>query len=252
MKRVVEIAAGVLCLLTVVGMAKADVTVMCANGMRSVMEELAPIFERRNGRKLAMSFGTVGVIVQRIEGGESADLVLIPAQGIERLVKNGKSDAGSVTVIARSGIGVIVRKGAPKPDISTADALKGTLLSAKSVTYLDPATGGTSGVHFAKVLDRLAIAEAVKAKVVLHKDAHHAGVLVAAGQAGIGINLMQELIPLPGVDVVGPLPGDLQNTLTFTAAVSTGAQDPASAKALISFLGTPAAAAVITAHGLDR
>jgi molybdate transport system substrate-binding protein len=124
-------------------------------------------------------------------------------------------------------------------------------LSAKSLTYLDPATGGTSGVHFAKVLDRLAIAEAVKPKIVLHKDAHQAGVLVAEGKAEIGINLIQELMPLPGVDVVGPLPGDLQNTLVFTAALLTGAQDPASAKALIGFLRTPNAAAVIAARGLE-
>jgi molybdate transport system substrate-binding protein len=219
--------------------------------MKSVMEELGPIFERQTGQKLAISFGTLGVIVQRIEGGESADVALVPAQGIERLVNNGKSDSSTATVIARSGIGVIVRKGAPKPDISTADALRATLLSAKSLTYLDPATGGTSGVHFAKVLDRLAIAEAVKPKIVLHKDAHQAGVLVAEGKAEIGINLIQELMPLPGVDVVGPLPGDLQNTLVFTAALLTGAQDPASAKALIGFLRTPNAAAVIAARGLE-
>jgi molybdate transport system substrate-binding protein len=244
-------ATGFLCLLMLVGMARADTKVLCANGMKGVMEELGPRFERRTGQKLAISFGTLGVILQRIEGGESADLALIPAQGVERLVKSGKVDVSTAAVIARSGIGVIVRKSAPKPDISTAEALKETLLSASSVTYLDPATGGTSGTHFAKVLDRLAIAAALKPKIVLHKDAHEAGALVADGKAEIGINLIQELMPLPGVDVVGPLPGDLQKKLVFTAAVLSGAQDLASAKALIAFLRTPDAAAIIAARGLD-
>jgi len=138
----------------------------------------------------------------------------------------------------------------PAPPIGQA---RGTAVPLNCLSPADahPATGGTSGVHFAKVLDRLAIAEAVKPKIVLHKDAHQAGVLVAEGKAEIGINLIQELMPLPGVDVVGPLPGDLQNTLVFTAALLTGAQDPASAKALIGFLRTPNAAAVIAARGLE-
>jgi molybdate transport system substrate-binding protein len=156
-----------------------------------------------------------------------------------------------VTVLARSGIGVIVRKGAPKPDISMPEALKHTLLAAKSITYLDPAAGGTSGIHFAKVLDRLGIAVEMKPKTVLHPNARAAGSLVANGEAEIGINLIQELMPLPGVDLVGPLPGDLQNTLVFTAAVVTGAKDTTSAKALIDFLKTPEAATVIKAKGME-
>jgi molybdate transport system substrate-binding protein len=166
-------------------------------------------------------------------------------------VKEGKASAGTVTVLARAGYAVVVRKGAPKPDIATPEALKRALLAAKSITYLDPAAGGTSGVHFMRVLDRLGIAAEMKPKTILHPNAHAAGVLVANGEAEIGINLIQELMPLPGIEIVGPLPGDLQNTLAFAAVVMTGAKDAAAAKALINFLHTPEAAAVIKAKGME-
>jgi molybdate transport system substrate-binding protein len=146
---------------------------------------------------------------------------------------------------------VAVRKGALTPDISTPETLKRALLAAKSITYLDPAGGGVSGAHFAKVLDRLGIADAMKAKTVLHPNAAAAGVLVANGDAEIGINIIQELIPLSGIDVVGPLPSDLQNTIVFAAALMTGAKDTAAATALIEFLRTPEAAAVIKTKGME-
>ncbi len=229
----------------------ADIKVLCANGMREVMEDLGPKFERATGHRLAIGFATLGVIVQRVQGGEIADVVVIPRQGVDRMVKDGKASADTVTVLARAGIGVVVRKGAPKPDISTPEALKRALLAAKSITYLDPAAGGTSGVHFAGVLDRLGIAAEMKPKTVLHPNARAAGVLVANGEAEIGINLIQELIPLPGIELIGPLPGDLQNTIVFAAAAMTGAVDAAAVKALIDFLRTPEAAVVIKAKGME-
>jgi molybdate transport system substrate-binding protein len=229
----------------------AEIKVLSANGMREVMEDLGPKFERETGHRLAIAFATLGVVVKRVQGGETADVVVIPRQGIDRLVKDGKANASTVTVLARAGIGVIVRKGAPKPDISTAEALKRALLAAKSITYLDPAAGGTSGVHFAKVLDRLGISAEMKPKTFLHPNARAAGALVANGKAEIGINLIQELMPLPGIDLVGPLPGNLQNTLVFTAVIMTGAKGTAAAKALIDFLRTPEAAAVIKAKGME-
>ena len=229
----------------------ADLKVLSAIAMQTVMEDLGPKFERATGHRLAITFATLGVIVQRVQSGETADVVVIPQQGVDRLVKDGKASAGMVTVLARAGIGVVVRKGATKPDISTPEALKRALLAAKSITYLDPAAGGTSGVHFAKMLDRLGIAAEMKPKTVLHPNARAAGVLVANGEAEIGINLIQELIPLPGIELVGPLPGDLQNTIVFVAATMTSAVDTAAAKALIEFLQTPEAAAVIKAKGLE-
>ena len=229
----------------------AEIKVLSANGMREVMEDLGPKFERTTGHRLAITFATLGVIVKRVQDGETADVVAIPRQGIDRLVKEGKADASTVAVLARAGIGVIVRKGAPTPDISTPEALKRALLAAKSITYLDPAAGGTSGVHFAKVLDRLGISAEMKPKTVLHSNARAAAALVANGDAEIGINLIQELMPLPGIELVGPLPGDLQNTLVFAAVVMSDAKDAPAAKALIDFLRTPEAAAVIKAKGME-
>src|SRR5206468_1529753 len=146
--------------------------------------------------------------VQRIMSGESADVVIVPQQGVSRLVEDGKASAEAVAVIARSGIGLIVRKGVPKPDISTPETLKKALLAAKSITYLDPSTGGTSGVHFMKVLDRLGISDQMKMKTLLHPNARAGGALVAKGDAEIGVNLIQEFLPLLGVELVGPLPDD--------------------------------------------
>lgn len=234
-----------------VDVAAAELKVLSANGMREVMEDLGPKFERATGHRLAVAFATVGVIVKRIQGGETADVIVVPRQGIDRLVKDGTANAGSLTVLARSGIGVVVRKGAPKPDISTPEALKRTLLAATSITCLDPAAGGLSGVHFAKVLDQLGIANEMKPKLIFHPNAKAAGALVAGGKAEIGVNLIQELIPLPGIDLVGPLPGNLQLTTTFAATIMTGAKDAVASKALIDFLRTPEAAAVIKAKGME-
>lgn len=161
-------------------------------------------------------------------------------------MKDGKAAAGDVSVVALSGIGVAVRKGASKPDISSPEALKRALLAAKSITYINPAHGGTSGPHFAKVLDRLGIADEMKPKTVFHpKPGHWVGVLVANGEAEIAVHQIQELIPVAGIEIVGPLPGDLQNTVVFAAAIMASARDAEASKALVNFLRTPEAAAVI-------
>ena len=231
----------------------AELKVLSAFGMQSVMEDLGPKFERATGHKLAISFATGGATVKRAQDGESADVVIALRQGIDSLVKNGKAAADNVTVVAHSGIVVAVRKGAPKPDISSPDALKRMLLAAKSISYVDPASGGASGIHFAKVLDRLGIANEMKSKTVFPnpKTPGEVGVLVANGEAEIGVHVIQELIPVAGIDLVGPLPGDLQNTIVFSAAIITGAKDPAAAKALVDFLRTPDSAKIIKAKGID-
>ncbi len=231
----------------------AELKVLSAFGMQSVMEDLGPKFERATGHKLAISFATGGATVKRAQDGESADVVIALRQGIDSLVKNGKAAADNVTVVAHSGIVVAVRKGAPKPDISSPDALKRMLLAAKSISYVDPASGGASGIHFAKVLDRLGIANEMKSKTVFPnpKTPGEVGVLVANGEAEIGVHLIQELMSVAGIDLVGPLPGDLQATTVFSAAIMTGAKDAAAAKALVDFLRTPDSAKVIKAKGMD-
>jgi molybdate transport system substrate-binding protein len=239
--------------LLVVGIAAeaAEIKVLSGSGMQAVMEDVKPKFERASGHKLAISFGNMGAVLKRVQGGEIADVVIIPRQGIDSFVKDGKTIAGNVTVIARSVISAAVRKNAPKPDISSPEALKRTLLAAKSITYSDPATGSASGVHFAKILDRLGIADEMKSKTVFLPKPGPVGVLVANGEAEIAIAQLPILIPVAGIDIVGPLPRDLQLIDVFAAAIMTATREAAASKALVDFLSMPEATAVIKAKGLE-
>jgi molybdate transport system substrate-binding protein len=240
-------------LLGVTAADAAELKVMSSIAMQPVMEDLGPKFERATGHKLAVTFATLGAVVKRVQDGETADVVVIPRQGIDGFVKDGKAVAGTVTVVALSGNGVVIRKGAPKPDVSSPEALKRTLLAAKSITYTNPTLGGTSGSHFANVLDRLGIASEMKLKTVFPRDPGGAavGALVANGEAEIGVQQIQELIPVAGIEIIGPLPGDLQNTLVLAAAIMAGAKEAEAGRALINFLRTPEAAAVIKAKGME-
>lgn len=229
----------------------AELKVLSAIGMRLVMEDLGPKFEQATGHKLAISFAAGGVVVERVQGGETADVVLLPRPALERLMRDGKLVAGSETLLARSGIGVAVRKGAPKPDISSPEVLRRTLLAAKSITYSNPALGGASGTHFAKVLDRLGIGSEMKPKTVFSKVPGEVGQLVANGEAEIAVHQIQELISVSGIEIVGPLPGDLQSTIVFSGAIMAGTKEAEIGKALINFLRTPDAAAAIKAKGME-
>jgi molybdate transport system substrate-binding protein len=233
----------------------AEVRVLSAGGMRQVMLDLGPKFERATGYRLNVSFDSGAVIVNRLEGGVHADVVLLPRPGIDRLADAGKLVAGSAADLATSRVGVAVRKGSPKPDISTPEAFKRMMLAAKTIACPDPALGGSSGVHIAKVFERLGIAEALKPKLVLvstpDQEAMMPGRLVARGEAEVALHQMQELWAVPGVEIVGPLPGNLQGTFLFSAAVMVGARDMKAAKALVEFLRTSEAKAVIKAKGMD-
>ena len=178
-------------LLVAVEATAAEIKVLSAIGLQVVMQDLGPKFERTSGHTLAITFAAPGAIVKRALGGEIADVVILPRPGIDSLLKDGKAVPGNVTAVARSGIGVAVRKGAPKPDISSPEALKRTLLAARSIAYSNPAAGTASGVHFAKVLDRLGIANEMKPKTVFPKADFSpkggvVGELVANGEAEQG------------------------------------------------------------------
>jgi molybdate transport system substrate-binding protein len=231
----------------------AELNVLSAFGIQSVLEDLGPKFEHATGHKLAISFATGGATVKRVQGGAAADVVITLQPGMNSLVKDGKAVANSVTALARAGIFIAIRKGAPKPDVSSPDALKRTLLAAKSISYVDPASGGASGIHFVKVLDRLGIASEMKPKTVLPdpKRPAEVGAVVANGEAEIGVHIIQELMMVAGIDIIGPLPGDLQDTSVFSAAILTGTKDAAAAKALVDFLCSPESAKVITAKGME-
>ena len=224
----------------------AEIKMLCALGIKAAMDDLGPNFERASGHRLAVTFAPLGAAVKLVQGGQTADVVIIPQQGMDGFVKDGKVNVGSVRVLARSGMAVAVRKGAPKPDISTSEAFKRALLAAKSITY----GRGAGSEHIEKVLERLGIANEVKAKTIRGAPGD-TGVRVANGEAEIGITLLQVLMPVAGVDIVGPLPGDLQDTLVFAVAIMTGSRDAEASNALVDFLRTPEAAKVFKAKGLE-
>ena len=250
------VAAGVILQLIAGAMAyAAEVQILSAVGMRQVLLELGPKFERATGHTLTTTFDAFGFIMKRVEGGSVVDVVIIPRAGVEQLTKTGKVVAGSATDIASSIAGVAVRSGAPKPDISSPEAFKRALLDAKSVARPDPAAGGSSGLHIVKVIERLGIASEVNAKSVWASRPGDArampGYSVAEGRAEIALHQVQELMAVPGIDIVGPFPPELQERFVFSAGIMTGAGQAEAAKALIEFLLTSEGTRVITAKGME-
>jgi len=225
-----------------------EIRVLASNGVKSVLEEIGPAFERANGHALAIEFGVGAGLKRRIESGEAFDLAILTGTAIDDLARQGKVDALSRVAIARSGVGVGVKKGAAHPDIVTADALKRTLLAAKSITW---AKEGVGGVYFAGLLERMGIAESIKPKAVLAASGEEVGRLVAAGKAELGVMLANEIAAARGVELLGPLPAEVQHYTVFHAGVGVGSKDSAAAKALIEFLTTPSAGAVFKAKGQE-
>src|SRR3954470_1671063 len=229
----------------------AEIKVYSTIGMRSVLEELKPKFEQASGHKLDITWGLAGALTKRVAEGESPDALVAIRGGIDGLAKDGRIAAPSAVTLALSGVGVSVRSGAPKPDISTAEKLKEALIAAKAVAYSDPAKGGASGVHFAKVAERLGIADQVKAKSKHPEAAGLPGKFLLDGSADLAIAQVPELLEVQGTDFVGPLPDDLQNITTFAGGVVSGAKQPEAATAFLKFLQTPEATATIKAKGME-
>ena len=232
-----------------------EVRVLSAVGMRPVMRDLGPKFELATGHRVKISFNAGGVIQTRLERGETADVLMINRARIEQLMRAGRVVTGSATDLATSRVGVAVRKGAPRPDISTVEAFKRLLLEARSIACPDPALGGSSGPHIAKVFEELGIAEALKPKLLIvstpEQEQSMPGYLVAQGKAEVALHQLQELLDVPGIDIVGPLPHGLQGVFVFSAAVLTDAKEVSASKALIEFLRTPDARVVIKAKGME-
>jgi len=226
----------------------APVRVLVSNGMKAAMEELQPQCERAIGHPLAVQYNSTLSVKKMIEAGEGFDVTLITTEAIDDLIKQGKLTGGSRTPLARSELGIGIRAGAAKPDIHTPEALKRSLREAKSITY--PQDGASRG-YIEKMFERLGIAADVKPKIILAKGSGPATESVAAGQAAMVITLFSEIVPIHGVEILGPLPGEYQSDIRFSAAASSTAQDAASAKALIAFLAGPKVAPALKAKGLD-
>jgi molybdate transport system substrate-binding protein len=228
----------------------AEIKVLSSNATKTLLEDIAPMFEKASGHKVTLGFGTSQQVAKRVEGGEAADLVVITPEAIDRLVKDGKVVARSNVEIARSLIGIAVRRSTPHPDIRTPEALKKTLLAAKSVTFSAPATGASSGVHTEKMFERLGIAAEMKAKYVLG-DGSSTGPIVARGEAEMAIQQISALKPYSGVEIVGPLPDELQLVTILSAGIGAAGQSGGAVQELIRYFGTAEAKAVLAAKGLE-
>jgi molybdate transport system substrate-binding protein len=225
-----------------------DVVVIASNGVKPALEALAPDFERASGHKLSFKWGVAAVLKRDIEAGTPFDLAILTSANIADLIKQGKVAAGSETPIARSGVGIMVRAGASKPDLSSPDALKRAVLSAKSLTW---AKEGASGAIFTKALEKLGIAHEVHSKADLAADGASAAKKVAGGEAELGALLINEIMAQPGVEVAGPLPDALQSYVVFHSGVSAASKNAAPAKALAEFLTRPDARAAFKAKGQE-
>ena len=228
-----------------------EITVLTSVALTSAMDELAVKFERATGNKLKIGYSLIADIKKRVIAGETADVIMLSRPAMDDLQKQDKFAPGSIVDVAGTPVAIAVKAGAPKPDISTADALKRSLLDAKSIVYADPAKGGASGVYFAQVIDRLGIADQLKSKTILVPGAQ-SGDVVAKGEAEIGVAQASEIVPVAGAQLVGPLPGEFGSLTQFTAAIGAGSKSAEAAKSLIQFLTGPAAAAVFKAKGFQQ
>lgn len=229
----------------------AEIKVVSGGAFKQVLGALAALYEEETGNTLTIGYQTVGQHLALIrDGKETFDVAVLTPEAIDGLAKDGKIVSGTRADLAKTGVGVVVKKGAPVPDIGTVEAFKQTLLAAKSVAFIDPKAGGSSGIYVERLLDRLGIAAQVNAKAVLVQGgavADH----VADGEAEIGIHQISEILPVAGATLVGPLPADIQNFTIYAAGVGTAAQNAAEAAALVRFLSGPHALPIIKAKGME-
>jgi molybdate transport system substrate-binding protein len=227
----------------------ADLTVLTAGAYKSVAAALLPAFEAKTGDKVILRNDTTGALIRRIEAGEQFDVVLISPSGLDQLAKAGKIVPASETKVAKVGVGVAVKRGAPKPDISSVAAFKAAMLNARSVAYLDPAAGGSSGIYVAQLFKTLGIADAIAPKAVL-VNGGLAAEAVADGRAEIVVHQISEILMVPGATLVGPLPAEIQSETVYAGAVGTASASPDSGRAFLAALTGPAARSVLIDRGM--
>jgi molybdate transport system substrate-binding protein len=241
------IAAAGLMVLPMLGHA-AEIKVLSVIPLKTSIEELGPPFERATGHKLVVEYDGSSQLKRRLEAGEAFDIALIYPELIDALVKQGKLAEGTSTAIARVLIAVAVKKGAPKPDISTVDGFKRTLLNARSISH---SADGGSGIYFKNLIERLGIAADVKSKLRPMEGGHTVVGPVVRGEAELAVITTPFIAMEPGADLVGPLPDELQHVIVYTAAIGSGSKQPEPAKALIQHLTTPESAKLLKSKGLD-
>jgi molybdate transport system substrate-binding protein len=239
--RTVAFAAAAVALVAGGSAHAAEIKVLSTNAVKSALLDLGPKFEKSSGDKLAITWGTAAELTQQIAKGTAVDVAIITDAGLDGLIKQGK--LASSTPLARSGIAVAIKKGAPKPKLGSADDFKALLLSAKSIAYV---AAGASGIYLKTVFERLGVADAIKDKL---KAVGAAGEAVAKGEAEIGFTQVSEILPFEGADIGGMLPPDVQSFTSFSLGVQSKDSKPAAE--FVKFLKTPEATAVIKAKGLE-
>ena len=229
----------------------ADLKVIAAGAVRGLIGQIIDDYSKQTGRKFDFTIGTTGQLRTVIASGQPADLLIVSAPLMTELEKIGNFLVGSRTPLGRVGIGIAVRDGAARPDVATPDSFKAALIAAKSIAYTDPAAGGTSGIYFASVADRLGIGDAVKAKAVLTKGGREAAIEVAEGRAEMAIVFISEALVVKGVTVAGPLPPSLQDYSDYAAAIPASSVDPEAARAFVIALTSPAMAERWRSNGFE-
>lgn len=230
----------------------AEITVFSPGSTEAALSKLMPQFEKSSGHKVTVKYGPVGVLADRLSKGQPADVAILSAPAIEKLLAQGTLAAGSEVAIAKVGIGVFVRKGDPKPDISSVDAFTRSLAAAKSIAYANPALGGSTSILIVKLMDSLDATGSIKAKTKFTAPAKPLLDLIASGGADFGFNPIAEIMPDPRVELVGPLPAPMQKYSRYVAALVASSRQQNAFKALMSFLTSPAAGAVMEANGFQR
>jgi len=241
------LVAATACLIQINAAIAADIMVLASGATKEVLLDVVPQFEKSSGHKVAVTFTGSANIRKKIAAGEVYDLVIVGAPDIDAFIKQNKVATGTRTNLMKSGVGVAVRAGAPKPDIGSGEAVKKTLLAAKSIGY----SSGPSGDYVVSLIERLGIADQVKPKLKQVPSGTRIETIIASGEAEIGFQQISELIHAPGIEYIGPLPPDVQKITVFAAGLCAGAKQPDAAKALVKALTTPEAAVVIKQHGMD-
>jgi len=228
----------------------AEIKVLHGGAFTQLVEAVVPEFQRQTGHKVTTQRETVGALQKRIEGGEAFDLAILTPAAVDDLAKKGKITAGSRVNLVQVGVGVVVKEGAPRPDVSTVDAFKRALVAAKSVAYIDPQAGGSSGIYVAGLLEKLGVANEVKPKAVLI----HGGAVaehVAKGEAELGIHQISEILPVKGITLVGALPKEIQNYTIYAAGIAANSANVDVVKALIRAFGDAKAVAAMKQKGME-
>lgn len=225
----------------------AEIRVLSSAAVKEAYVELAPVFEKSTGHKLSTVWDGTANILKRLRAGEMFDLVIIPPADIDRLIAEAKLASGSRTDFVKSGIGIAVRAGMPKPDVSSGEAVKNAVLAAKSVAY----SSGPSGNYIAGLFQKMGIAEQIKGKVTQTRSGVQVGEVVARGDADLGFQQVSELLHVKGIEYLGPLPSDIQHITVFSAGIHAASKEQDAAKALIRFLTSPEATPSIRKAGLE-